>query len=432
MTKRRFLVAMGVLTAFCVAALAVIRIDVLAEEVPSTEAHREASPLIVNTLEAVEMASYERERVYTGMLKESRRSQLSFLQGGEITEILVDEGDAVTKGQILSRIDSRHIQAGRLQLEAQLSEANAVLAELVAGPRQEAIAAKQAELRAQKARSESLKKQVARRGTLVDTNAVSREEFETVSFDLQATIAEVERLQSELDELLAGTRDEQITAQQARISQLQATLLDVDHDLEDAVLKAPFAGRITHRYVDEGTVVSSGSSVLEILDDTDLEAWIGLPASASNQLRVGESCHLSIDGKEVTAVIQSMSSEVNQATRTRMVRLRVGAGRELQLLPGQVVRMAVSETVLDSGFWVPTASLTKGTKGLWSVYVVHSKSDNPVAARSDVELLDTVGDRSFVRGAFKNGDQIITDGTHRIVAGQRVIPQAKLVVRSEN
>lgn len=389
----------------------------------------DAEHLPVKTITATPVDSYLRERRYTGLLKASRRSQLSFQRGGQVVELLVDQGDVVTVGQILGRMDSRHIQAHREQLKAQIAEATAVLAELDAGPRQETIDSKRAELKAQQARAESLDRQVARRGSLVSTNAVTREEYESFSFDRDAARAQVDQLQSELEELLAGTRAEQIDAQRARLGQLQAALVDADHDLEDTVLRAPYTGRIAERLIDEGTVVNTGAAVFELLDDTNMEAWIGLPAAASRQLSAGGQCSVEVSGQQVRAIVQSLAADVDQATRTRMVRLRLDPVREQVLLPGQVVRLSLNERVQQSGYWVPTTSLTRGTRGLWSVYIIEKDSSVEEVTRRDVELLDTLGDRSFIRGALTAGDQIVASGTHRLVVGQQVEIETPIAVR---
>ncbi|MCJ2544499.1 HlyD family efflux transporter periplasmic adaptor subunit [Thermostichus vulcanus] len=74
-----------------------------------------------------------------------------------------------------------------------------------------------------------------------------------------------------------GTRPEQITAQQARVQQLQASLASLDVALSKSVIRAPFAGRIALRHVDEGTVVGSGQPVLRLVESGAWEARIGVP-----------------------------------------------------------------------------------------------------------------------------------------------------------
>ena len=375
-------------------------------------------PLPVVTVLADRVQSYTRERHYTGLLREVRRSQLSFQRGGEVVKLLVDQGQPVEAGQLLGQLDKRHIQAAQQQLAAQIQEAKAVLDELIAGPRQETIAAKQAELRAQQAQSQILAKQLARRKQLLDTASVSKEEYETFLFDYEAAVARTDVIQRQLDELLAGTRVEQIAAQRARLAQFDAQMADLVHDLEDTTLVAPFAGRVAQRLIDEGTVISASTPVFEIIDDTHLEAWIGLPTAGTKAITVGDQRELVIEGQTVMAEVQSLAPDVDQATRTRNAILKLETSNP-RLLPGQVVRLAVDEQVLQSGFWLPTTALTRGSRGLWAVYVVEGAKVGEVARR-DVELLDTVGNQSFVRGSLQSGEQVIASGTHRVVVGQQV------------
>ena len=379
----------------------------------------ENEPLPVTTIVAERAESYSRLRSYTGVLREARRSQLSFQRGGELLELTVDEGQVVAAGQTLGRLDVRHIRARRAQLEAQVAEAKAVLDELVAGPRKETIAAKRAELRAQQSQRAVLESQLARRERLLTATAVSREEYETYKFDLQAAIAREDVIQRQLDEMVAGTRVEKVAAQRARLAQLDAQLTDIAHDLQDTQLVAPFAGRVAQRFVDEGNVIAGGTPVLEVIEDNHVEAWIGLPPAAAATLKVGEQRELTVGSETITAVVQSLAPDVQQTSRTRNVILRLPVDQRIAL-PGQVVRLAISEQVDQVGYWVPTTALTRGTRGLWSVYVV----EDGVIARRDLELLDTVGAESFVRGTLQPADEVVASGTHRVVLGQRVTTQS--------
>ena len=383
------------------------------------EAEHVHSPLEVQTLIVERSDRYQRERSFTGLIRESRRSQVSFKRGGEVTEILVDEGQRVSIGQKMAQLDDRHIRARQAQVEAQYQEAQAVLGELLEGPRKETIAAKRAELQALDAQAKVLSGQLSRREQLVHNASVSREEYETFLYDFQAAKARADVARRQLDEMLAGTRKEQIAAQRARVQQLQAQLDEVAHDLEDTVLLAPFAGRVAQRYIDEGTVVGARTSVVDLLDDQHLEAWIGLSTDASSTLEVGQLQSLSVDGSLVEGKVYSLAPDVDRSTRTQNVIFRLDDNCGA-VLPGQVVRVSISETVQQPGFWIPTTSLTRGTRGLWSVYVVENSDRGQVIARRDVELLDTVGQLSYVRGTLQTGDQLVSSGTHRVVVGQRV------------
>ncbi|MEN9230746.1 MAG: HlyD family efflux transporter periplasmic adaptor subunit [Thermostichus sp. DG02_5_bins_236] len=72
-------------------------------------------------------------------------------------------------------------------------------------------------------------------------------------------------------------KEKEISAQQARVQQLQASLASLDVALSKSVIRAPFAGRIALGHVDEGTVVGSGQPVLRLVESGAWEARIGVP-----------------------------------------------------------------------------------------------------------------------------------------------------------
>jgi hypothetical protein len=94
------------------------------------------------------------------------------------------------------------------------------------------------------------------------------------------------------------------------------------------------------------------------------------------------------------------------------------------LVPGQIVRLEIEEMVTAEGFWLPSTSLVRGQRGLWSCYVavgVDGTDGQQRLERRDVELLHTTGDRVLVRGTVQAGDAVVASGAHRIVSGQLVI-----------
>lgn len=385
------------------------------------ESQSTSAPLPVKVVRVAQVISYERDRYYTGVLHERRRSQLSFQRPGKLISLTVDEGDAVEAGQRIAKLDDRHLLAQQVQLQSQLDEAQAVLAELVTGPRPETIAAKKAELREVIAKRHVLEGQVERRRELVHSSAVSREEYETFLSSLQAASARAELVQTQLDELLAGTRYEKIAAQRARLSQLNAQLNALEQDLQDTHLRIPYAGHIVHRWVDEGEVLDAGTAVVEVIDQAHLEAWFGLPPHAASTLAVGDTKEVMVASRPIRSAVRSLAPDVDVTTRTRNVILQLYDLDSTTTLPGQMVRMIIHEPVDLTGYWVPTTALTRGTGGLWALYVVESGSKHSIAARREIELLDTIGDQSFVRGTLQPGEAVIESGIHRLVPGQKVL-----------
>ncbi len=403
-----------------------------ASQASNESAPAEARPVPVQIAVAERSEFYLRNREYTGVIREARKSLLSFQVGGEVEEILFDEGDRVEHGQLIARLDDRHIRARLAQLEAEHAMAAAVLAELIAGPREEVIASKRAELRQLVAIRDDIAHKLERREQLLESASVSEEEVQSYRFELDSSKARAEAVARQLDELVAGTRKEKITAQRARLARLDASITEVTHDLEDTLLRAPYTGRISRRMIDEGTVLAVGSPVAELIDDTRLEAWVGLPVNDTSELQAGSTYEISCGRQPIPAVLRSLSPLLDEATRTRNVILDLESSASTGLLPGQVVRFAAEQRVDEPGFWLPTTALVRGTRGLWSVYAVEDTGGRQVLARRDVEVLDTVGGRSYVRGTLIAGDRVVIDGSHRVVVGQSVVVSPTRVADSGN
>ena len=425
LTSRHFLTTRTVIATLSIALMALLVGCNEAADVGDSQTPE--APLTVGTVPAELVEGYERERIYTGVLVAQRRSALSFERAGKLIELVADEGDVVQQGQTLAQLDQRRIRASHDRASAELAQARAVLAELIEGPRKETIAAARAEVRNLTAQREIAQRNLDRRRELVDTRAISQEEFDEALFLTEAATARAEAAQKQLDELVAGTRVEQIDAQEALVKALEARLADIDHEIDDTVLTAPFDGVIATRQLDEGEVVNAGSTVLELVGSKNLEAWIGLPPNASSMLSVGERHELTIRGELKQATVYSLRPELDPNTRTRNAIFRLEDSGDL--VPGQVVRVGLSEYVPTPGYWVPTDALTPRKRGLWAVYVV---DDSGVASRRDVELIETQGDRSFVRGTLTEGEKIIAVGAHRVVAGQRVQARSGLIASNDN
>jgi multidrug efflux pump subunit AcrA (membrane-fusion protein) len=231
---------------------------------PAPEVTVDALAVETTVLEPV--TGYTTEREYTGELTAQRQSDLGFERPGTVVTLLVDEGDRVSTGQPLARLDIRTLQAQRQQLTAQLAQAQAQLRELEAGPRREDIAAAEAAVSDIQQQLELARLQRQRRQELYTEGAISLEELDQQAFGTNSLEFRLAQAQSQLDELRAGTRVEQVDAQVARVQQLQASIQSVDVDLDKSTLYAPFDGQISDRALDEGVVVSGGQTVFGLIE----------------------------------------------------------------------------------------------------------------------------------------------------------------------
>ena len=73
-------------------------------------------------------------------------SELGFERAGKLVELTIDEGEPVTLGMPLARLDTQALRAAQRQLRAERAQALARLAEMRAGPRRETIDAARAQV----------------------------------------------------------------------------------------------------------------------------------------------------------------------------------------------------------------------------------------------------------------------------------------------
>ncbi|MGK7890937.1 MAG: HlyD family secretion protein, partial [Leptolyngbyaceae cyanobacterium] len=238
----------------------------------------------VNTLkvEAIELEpsdSFTITRQYTGQVAALRTSDLGFEQGGTLVWVGVDRGDRITKGTPLARLDTRNLEAQRSQLEAQRDQAMAVLAELQRGPRQEDIDAASATVRDLENQLELERIRQSRREYVVEEGAIAREELDIVALSADALAERLASAQSQLQELLNGTRPEQVAAQEAVVQQLAAQITNIDVTIDKSTIVAPFDGLIGERQQDEGTVVGASQPVVRLVEAAQPEVEIGVPSN---------------------------------------------------------------------------------------------------------------------------------------------------------
>ncbi|MEM6590627.1 MAG: efflux RND transporter periplasmic adaptor subunit [Cyanobacteria bacterium P01_C01_bin.73] len=394
----------------------------LAAQKPDRNAASAVNPLAVETLTVEAVDSYTVARAYTGEIAALRSSDLGFTRGGELMQVLVEEGDRVTAGEPLAQLDTQSLLAQRRQLEAQKTEAQARLLELERGARQEDIAAARAEVRDFENQLRLQQQQRSRREFLFAEGAISREQLDEFAFGAETLDARLDRAKSRLNELLNGTRPEQVAAQRAVVQQLEASIADLDIDLSKSTLKAPFAGIVSARQVDEGVVVGAGQSIVRLVEAAAPEARVGMPETAASRLQLGSLVTVNLGEQSFSATVKSVLPEVDPNTRTQIVVFQLEPAAIPQLNPGQTVRVELSETIATGGIWVPTQALTQDIRGLWSVLVVMPTDGGTVqqVQPTSVEILHQESDRVLVQGTLQAGDRIVADGVHRLVPGQQV------------
>ncbi|MCA9183747.1 MAG: efflux RND transporter periplasmic adaptor subunit, partial [Planctomycetales bacterium] len=362
---------------------------------------------------------------YTGVVAARRTSNLAAKSTGRVERILVELGSLVKKGQPLIELDHEQLDAQLGVAQANLAAAQARLQELTVGPRRQDIEQARARVAELEANLQLGQANFVRTRELRNSGSISQQEFDQTQFQLNATAAQLRSAEEFLGQLLEGTREEQLAMQRATVQGLEAQVRQVNADLADRSIVAPFDGQVQSRLVDEGVVVATGQQLLTVVEGAPFEIRVGLPSDVVVDLQ-GSQIDVSLGTSQLNAFLDRMGPTLSESTRTRQVILRLDESSSQQVSIGAAVLVTVMQPVASQGFWVPTRALTVGSRGLWAVYVAVPTSQSPqeyapqVVERRQVELLRAHGEWSEIRGAISSSDKLIVAGVHRITPGQLV------------
>ncbi len=118
---------------------------------------QEVMPVKVIVADFVDSVVYERE--FSGVVRAKRSSDLAFERSAQVIEINFDDGESVSKGEVIARLDSVDLSNSKSRINAEIKSAQAVLDELKQGPRPEVIDAAQADVARAQSRFATCKKQ---------------------------------------------------------------------------------------------------------------------------------------------------------------------------------------------------------------------------------------------------------------------------------
>lgn len=388
----------------------------------------EADPVIALVRPVKWQERYELTRDYVGRVEPRREVAAAFDLAGRVDAIAFDEGDTVPVGDRIAVLQTDRLISQRATLQAQRDAAAAVLDELVAGPRDEAIAAARAEVRRLKAQLELADLTTGRQERLSSRGATTGQTADEARLAAAAAKASLEAAYAKLNELETGTRVEKLAAQRAAIARIDAEIDRVELEITKSSLFAPFPAVVADRMVDEGATVTSGQAIVRLMEQGRWRLRIGVPADVAETLVLGDRFDAAIRGRDYPVVLAAARRDRVDATRTvpLLFELTEAASEsEPSFFDGDLARISLRRDVSERGFWLPIAALVEGVRGLWACYVAvpieeEGRKASHQLVRVPLELLHNDEERAFVRGPVDPDALVVVDGTHRLVPKQSV------------
>jgi HlyD family secretion protein len=190
-----------------------------------------------------------------------RQVQLAFRVNGKVAEMLVDEGDAVKRGQVIARLDRKPYLDALAAAAAQAAERQAAYDKLVAGPRKGEIEAARANFDKQVASSRGAELDFVRAKALQAQDAISKAAYDKAATARDETMASVQSSRETLRLLEDGNRAEDIAAGKADLEAALASRSAAETALNDTEIRAPADGVILSRVREPGAIVATNDIV---------------------------------------------------------------------------------------------------------------------------------------------------------------------------
>ncbi len=320
-----------------------------------------------------------------GRLVSRMRGSVAAQTVGAVTEMRVQVGDRVAKGDVLAVLDIEKLTSER---DARAATADAVAARALAAG----------------ARLERVEQEIARYEKLRRSAAFSKAR-------LQDKEQERVWLRSELD------------AARAQLVQAKAGLALAEMDLARGTVRAPYDGVVTALHTEIGSYLKEGGAVVALVNDRKLEIEADVPAARIAALAPGaEVVVLLPDGTKHRARVRAVVPDENAMTRTRLVRFTPDFGRTAVPLAAN----AAATVVVPVGSAAPALTVHKDAIVRQGQQAIVYVANNGKADRRRVRLGRASGTRFEVLDGLAEGDLAIVRGNERLRPGQPVlVPGAK-------
>lgn len=228
-----------------------------------------------------------------------------------IVALNVSEGQSVQAGELLLQLDARRTDAQLHAAQADAERLSAQLLELRHGARQETIDSARAELARADSNAENAQREFARAIELRKSNTLSQQDRDRAETNARTAAAAAKGQHAQLQELLHGTRPEQLAQAEAALASAQANAqrLQVTRDRLD--VRASRAGRIDALPYRLGDQPPARATLVSMLVGDTAYARVFIPEKYRAQLQSGAHFSVRVDGfdKPFAAILHSVRSE---------------------------------------------------------------------------------------------------------------------------
>jgi len=341
----------------------------------------------------------------TGTVQARALSKISSHYTGRIKRILKRDGERVKKGETLLEIENNDANAQLRLAEANLRGTKTELSQLLLS-RDMVVSQASSTLNQTRAKLDNAAANLDRANSLYPKGMISKQEMDSAKSAFDVAQADYESARA--NELQGKMKDEEIKTARARVEQMESNLQLAGVQLGRTYITAPYSGIITELFVEEGELLSIGTPVLEMADESTMEVDAVIDEVDVGKLRIGQDVKLTFDAfkeKQSLGKILEISPYITttkEQNRTVNIKVGITTGQD-GILVGMSTDVEVITGRAKDVLYLPTNAIIEKADGQF-VFI----AEKGVAREKRIKTGLSNWDTSEVIEGLREGDEVIT------------------------
>jgi HlyD family secretion protein len=335
-----------------------------------------------------------------------------------IKEELVQRGAHVHKGQVLVTLEDRDLRGAALDLQGNLTQAQAGFAAATQANIPEDLQKAQLDVDQAKANLDVANRTAEERKRLLQQGAIAGRDVDTAIAAAVQAQAAFDTATKHLANVEKTTQKSSTDAAEGQLTSARGKLENAEAQVNFASLTSPIDGVVTDRPLFPGETAAAGAAVITVMDTTSLLAKLHISQAAAQQLKVGGAAELAVPGfedpQEATIALISPALDTGSTTVEIWLKVHNPGGR---YKVGTPVHVVIDGHTIQNALQLPAAAVLPADDGSTTVLVVGSDG---VAHKHAVKVGLRTTEKVQILSGVTSSDMVVTEGGYGLDDGTKV------------
>jgi HlyD family secretion protein len=358
---------------------------------------------------------------------------------GKLTDLFVEEGSVVNKGQIIGNIEHYELDKQIIQSESKVKIAQANLNLAINGPLNPEV--KKAEFSIKQFQENLKEMEINKKAIQVDFNNyqelynkglitkqqlnITKTQIEVTEQKIKSIKQQIESLNQSLKLVNIGTRPEEIEEKKA---QLELTLSEVNvykSQLDNYKINAPLNGVITRKFLSIGSLVNQNTPIVTLTTTLEPEIILNIPENQVEDIKINQKVDIKTSNESKNyykAKIISIYPNIDSLTRLGKAKAKIMSKNDLKL--GMTLICNIYTVEKNKTLTLPTDSIIKDNKEIF-VYTVEKDK----AIKKNIVLGIEGPDTTEVLSGISANDSVILSGNTFVKPGSMIDIRPELKIK---